>query len=489
MQHKKFTQQLTLLLSAFALLGCTLSATELNTLPDFNNPVIELSADESDIVIDYPKYITDRLLLPRRLYILQGITNYTDSFNIYYRNVLSTLSTTYNLSPYSSFGESVSGRWYAKTADPNMPFEPFNLNFVANVNGSIFSQALQVEMVSKLNQNPVRLLAIGDSLTRAGVYLSEVQTLLPNVSMLGTRFYPNDGLPAREGRGGWSLEDYFTFQNVQQLDSPFMFPVGISGDRYKGNTRDWRNICYENPKSAVYDGFQKIARGWKDEGDFLYDTRGYYKYPTIGDVMYNPDAPSYCQWIEWDGSIWVPMATPPTAFEFSFSKYMQRFSAAFTSGSPTHISILLGANEFGLNKQLDQMDTYLARLNQMIDSIHAYDPNIKVILCLPTLGPNTDRITSENNKIYTEYNLCMKYTVSKLLDAFDTDEALARQIYIAPMTLTVDPNNGFTYVQKQELVDGTMQTVTDVQNSIHPNNSYGQLQMGSTLAAVIQKTR
>ena len=489
MQHKKLTTQLTLFLSTLTLLGSPLLATHVSELPDLNNPVIELSADKSDIVIDYPKYITDRLLLPRKLYILQGPTNSTDSFNLYYRNVLSTLSPTYNLMPYSSYGDAISGRWVAKTVDPNMPFQPFNLNFIANVNGNMFTQTVEVEMVNKLEQNPVRLLAIGDSLTRAGVYLSEVQALLPNVSLLGTRYYPNDGLPAREGRGGWSMEDYFTFQNVQKLDSPFMFPVGISGSRYKGNARDWRNICYDNPTSPVYDGFQKIARGWQDQGDYLYDTSGYYKYPTIGDVMFDPDAPSYCQWVEWDGRIWAPMATPPTSFEFSFSKYMERFSAAFTAGSPTHISILLGANEFGLNKQLDQMDAYLARLNEMIDSIHAYDPTIKVILCLPTLGPNTDRITSENNKIYTEYNLCMKYTVSKLLDAFDTDAALMRNIYLAPMTLTVDPNNGFTYVQKQEVIEGIPQMVTDVQNSIHPNNTYGQLQMGSTLAAVIQKTR
>ena len=500
MHQTTLFQKLGLFLSAFSLMSTALMATDApvvspteNTsviLPTITVPEQEISAEESDIIIDYPKYVTNQLLLPRKLYILPGSSSYSDSFNIYYRNVFSTLKDTYNLGAFCSFGQVESGRWIAKTSAPTLPSEPFKLSFTANTGEDILLKSTDVEFVDPTNMAPVRLLAIGDSLTRAGVYLSEVQSRLPNTKVLGTRFYPEDHLPAREGRGGWSLEDYFTFPNVQGLDSPFMFPEGVSGEHYKGNTSDWKNICYNNPTSPVYNGFQKLARGWQDAGEFLYDANGYYKYPAVGDVMYNPELPSYNRFIEWDGERWMPMTNQPAQCTFDFSKYMARHFAAFNGEKPTHVSILLGANEFGLNKQLDQMDTYIERLNTMIDSIHAYDPEIKVILCTPTLGPNTDRITSEEKKhIYTEYNLCMKYTVTRLLEAFDTDEALARHIYIAPMTLTVDPNTGFTYVTREEMVNGVNTTVTDVQNSIHPNNSYGQLQMGDTLAAVIQKTR
>ena len=98
-------------------------------------------------------------------------------------------------------------------------------------------------------------------------------------------------------------------------------------------------------------------------------------------------------------------------------------------------------------------------------------------------------VTASTQTFYKEYNLCVKYLASKLLENFDTDSALSRQIYLAPMTLTLDPINGFNYIEKSELVEGFTSTVIDTDNSIHPNNNYGQLQMGSTLAAVLQKYR
>ena len=195
------------------------------------------------------------------------------------------------------------------------------------------------------------------------------------------------------------------------------------------------------------------------------------------------------QWVEWNGTSWQTMSLQPTEFEFNFSKYMARYKEAFSTGTPTHVSILLGANEFGMNKEIDNVDLFIERLNQVIDSIHDYDSTIKIILCTPTLAPNSNFVTSSWKNFYTEYDLRMKYVTSKLLEAFDTDEALAKQIYIAPMTLTLDTTNGYTYIEKDEISNGVKKRVIDANNSIHPNNEYGQLQMGSTLAAVIQKYR
>lgn len=458
--------------------------------PVSSNPLVEISANENPGVIDYNQYIVDEILLPRNLYILQGNHQTPERLTIFYRNALLSLTPTYNMSTYSPYGQTVTGRWLYKTLDPSLaPLEPFTLNMIARIQDQFVNKEMNVELVNTANTTPVRLLAIGDSLTRAGVYLSQIENKLPNVSFLGTRFYPTDNIPAREGRGGWTLEKYFTCINSDELDSPFMFPKNVPAEHYKGNTRDWKKICYESPATATYDGFQKLARGWQNEGDFLYNADGYYKYPTVGDVMVDPSLPIGAQWVEWNGYYWQTMMNQPTEFEFNFSKYVNRHKEAFANGTPTHVSILLGANDFGFKKQINGMDTFIQRLNHMIDSIHEFDPTIKVILCLPTVGPNPDQITSSKKSFYTEYNLCIKYATSQLLKAFDTDEALARQIYIAPMTLTLDPSLGFDYIEKIETTYGMLSTVTDVKNSIHPNNTVGQLQMGDTLAAVIQKFR
>ena len=458
----------------------------------FSTATTEISETQNKATLDYSQYITeDQLLLPRNLYVLKGDYFSSEKLNIFYQNALLSLSNQAILSSNCTYGQNLTGRWLFQSPSDlaEIPTEPFKLTLTADTLNGQLTESTTVELIDKTNTTPIRLLPIGDSLTRAGVYLSQVKKSIPNVTTLGTRYYPEDGIPTREGRGGWTLEKYCTYINSDQLDSPFVFPTNISGEHYKGNTRDWQAICYKSPKNAVYNGFQKIARGWKDSGEFLYNEKGYYKYPEIGDVMVDPSLPLGKQWVEWNGFSWSPLKEQPTEFEFNFTKYMARYSDAFLLGKPTHVSLFLGVNEFGFAKQLDQSDLFISRLNQVIDSIHSYDPNIKIILCMPTVAPDTNMVTASTNAFYKEYNLCIKYLAQKLLKHFDTDAALSRQIYLAPMTLTLDPINGFNYIQKSEIVEGFHSTVIDTDNSIHPNNDYGQLQMGSTLAAVLQKYR
>ena len=488
---KKHIHKLSLL-TTFMIMGTQpLMAT---TLPGLSIPtaITEISEKETEVSIDYTQYITeDKLLLPRNLYVLKGSATSGERLNIFYRNALLTLSDHFMMSGYSSYGQCLTGRWLYKTLsdDSLLPNEPFTIDFTTRTDRGRTTQSMTVELVDNSNTTPVRLLPIGDSLTRAGVYLSQVVNSIPNVTTLGTRYYPTDGIPVREGRGGWTLEKYFTYIDSAQLDSPFVFPTDVSGAHYKGNTRDWKAICYTAPNDPAYNGFQKIARGWMDEGEFLYDENGYYKYPIIGDVMVDPTLPEGSQWIEWNGFDWQTMMIQPTQFEFNFTKYMDRYKAAFTNGTPTHVSILLGANEFGYNKEIAEIDLFINRLNEMINSIQTYDPSIKIIHCTPTIAPNASLVTASTKTFYKEYDLRVKYVASKLLEAFDTDEALARQIYIAPMTLTLDATHGYNYIEKNEIINGFTNFVTDAANSIHPSNECGQLQMGSTLAAVIQKFR
>ena len=168
---------------------------------------------------------------------------------------------------------------------------------------------------------------------------------------------------------------------------------------------------------------------------------------------------------------------------------MERFASAYLEGSPTHVSILLGANDFGYNNALEDMGGYVRKLNQMISSIKSYDPNIKIILCTPTPAPNTDIVTDSQKDFYTKYDRNMKIATYYLLKTYDTDKAEEAGIYIAPMHLTLDTSEGFDYRNSTEEINGVVTPVIKPSNGIHPNNSYGQLQMGDTLAAVLQKYR
>lgn len=483
---KKNLKKYLLCLSILGLLTVPLCSSVLST--DFEQT--EWTNYETPIGDDSEDFSGESILLPRNIYILQGDTKNKERYSIFFKNALLTNEANSRTEIISDYGKALTGRWHfqSNSADYPLPTEPFDLTFKVTNNQGIMEKTTSVEVVDKTNDTPVRLLAIGDSLTRAGIYLQQIQTTLPNVTTVGTRVYPGETHP-REGRGGWTLDRYFTAINSAELDSPFLFPVDVEGIHYKGNTRDWKNICYLRSKNAPYDGFQKMARGWTENGDYLYDENGYYKNPSIGDVMVDPTLPENEQWVEWNGLSWSPMSIQPTTFEFNFSKYMERFAAAFPDGAPTHISILLGANDFSSYDELRDINGFIDKLNIAITSIHDYDPNIKVIICTPTVAPNQKFLTGGYDERYTKYDRNMQLATYHLLKAFDNDESVANNIFIAPLTLTLDTTNGFDYKQVERIIDGEPTKVTVAANGIHPNNTYGQLQMGDTLAAIIQKYR
>lgn len=454
-----------------------------------SNRNVVLSAEGSPIYS--PDYNLEDVLLPRQLYILQGTMQHVSRYNLYFKNVVLSNAKVNYIGLYTSAGQALTGRWLYKDVFENnvLQNKSFDLTLTATASdgSNTLRKTMQVEVIDKSNETPVRLLAIGDSLTRAGIYLTQIKSNLPNVETVGTRIYPGEDYP-REGRGGWTFERYFKNINSSDLDSPFVFPVDVDGYHYKGNTRDWQSICYTNPKYYLYDGFQKIARGWSDTGTYLYDTNGYYKHPQIGDVMVDPSLPEGKQWVEWTGSNWEARKVQPTQFEFNFTKYMQRFSVAFPNGSPTHVSLLLGTNDFGVANGFNNVDDYLAYYKEAVTSIHTYDPNIKVLICTLPLGPNESMIDDYNWR-YTRFDRNTKLANYYLLKTFDTDEALSQNIYIAPMHLNLDTTNGFDYKQTTVKLNGEETAVRVPANSIHPNNTVGQLQMGDALSSIIQKTR
>lgn len=431
----------------------------------------------------------DALLFPKNLYILEGTLRKPSRLSLYYRNLVLSPSNDYHFDFSYNQGTSYTGRWFyespATIQGDNL--SDFDLHATLVTPQSTVTAKTHVEIVPQTVTTPSRLLAIGDSLTRMGDYLTQVETILKDVETVGTITYPGETI-AREGRGGWTLKKYFTYiDNPTYLDSPFLFPTSVSGEQYKGNTLDWQKICKAHPSDKTYGGLQKIARGWKDTGDYLYDEKGYFKNPTLGDVMVDPTLPEGQRWIIFDGEKWAPMALQPTRFEFNFKKYMARFGIAYPTGSPTHVSILLGANDFGTFDTLMDMPGYLNYMQTLIDSIHAYDPNIKIIICTPTLGPNLNIIT-EDIPMYFRYDRNIKLATYYLLQVYDHPRKRAQNIYIAPLTLTLDTGTGYNYKTVTFLENGSFLHKTSAANTLHPN-SLGHQQMGNTLASVLQKSR
>jgi hypothetical protein len=433
---------------------------------------------------EYVPNVTDQvygdldIILPRKIYALLGDSTNTEETKVYFRNVIKGNLNLLNVDVDSNVGRQYSDRFHFEAGNTAIPEYNHNSGVhgvtlkIRDVNlKEIHSKYTNLEIVSKSTPTTkVNLLSVGDSMTNGNHYQRQVQEVLPNVQTVGTRTRDN-GLVNGEGRGGWNLNQYFTqIGHATWGDSPFLFPVGVAGSKFWGNTSFWKRVCYDDPSGYDFDGFQKIATGWSGI-DYLFDTNGYPKSPVVDDVVVDPTKASGSQWLKYDGSTWVVMSPQPT-IEFSFSKYMERYTAAFGTNTPTHVSILLGANDFQMTDGIDAgIEDFISKLKTFIQSVKAYNSNIKFIVCLPIVG-NTQDVWAVNRGTYGSaemYRQNMQKLGRRILNEWDNDTQLNNGIYVCAMNIGVD--------------------VGDLSDWVHPNLDTGYKIMGNTLAALIQKIR
>ena len=416
---------------------------------------------------DY-KFIRDAkrtmgVILPNSVYVLAN-----ENLSIDYKNILKNFEI--NDVEISSNNGDISDTKFSYTPSSN---ESFELNVIPKdlLLKDVLKKTVNFETVVETSStSQVNILAIGDSLTRSGEYLDTLQNRLPNVKSVGTRTF-NNGETNTEGRGGWTLSRYFNqFGMTDTVDSPFLFPNGVEGMNYWGNTEMWKKVCYTESDSSDYNGFQKIAYGWSGS-TCLYDENGYPLSPNLDDVVLDPIKNQ--KFLIYDGNNWQPL-NPQPSMEFNFTKYIQRNSEAFGENTPTMVSTLLGTNDILSSKDINgDLNNYFMYLEAMINSIHDYNPDIKIIINLPTLG-NTqkewDKFTKNNNQIVeSQYDANIQKLSLRLIERFDTDEQKSENnVYISPMNAVIDKN---------DLVD-----------HVH-SNLQGYEKMGLTLAGLVQKLR
>lgn len=332
--------------------------------------------------------------------------------------------------------------------------------------GAVLTSASRsIEVLTPRTGINLRHLSIGDSITRAGGYTDLAVRCILGGKELGTRTYDN-GTICMEGRGGWTLQRYMA-RIAQPMggDSPFVFPRGVEGDKYRGNTAFWRDVTTTQPKAYAYGGFQMIARGWKTTGAFDFDQNGYPTTPKRGDVVADPLQPPGAQWRFFDGAMWAPM-TPQPNTEVSFPKYMKRYASAFSAGAPTSISIMLGTVDF-LSTPTEQLwPAFKERLDKLIGSIRSWNATVPIILIgSPSGGPQN--FWSETDQAITaaEFNRRIAEYTDHLYAAYDTQENHDRNLYAISFLGVVSDNNMADYV--------------------HPKMPDGHAQMAPWLAGIL----
>ena len=192
------------------------------------------------------------------------------------------------------------------------------------------------------------------------------------------------------------------------------------------------------------------------------------------------------------------MGTQPSGWTFSFAGYMARYSFAFPHGDPKFFSIAFGTNDVvGQSSASNIEPTYTAALSTIIASVHSYNPNIIILLGVPTQGAGQDGWgiaygSSSPYQSWKQFRRKEQDFARYMLNTWDTSANNAAKVYVVPTYLVVDPMEGYgnytTSCGFRSLDSKLGQTFCHGDNGVHPEG-IGYEQLGREWAAIIQWLR
>lgn len=425
------------------------------------------------------------VLLSRDLYFLKADTNPFGNYgscsvhgqmeyHLYFRNFIYPFEENYDVACICEYGKQTDAFWHFDGACDK---EEFHLTVeVYSAFGKLLARKdVTVHIVSDVGKE-ISLMCIGDSMTRAGVYLNQMASWLPSVKTVGLKCI--DGVNFDEGRGGWRSDHFFETSSGEDGVSPFLFPKSVEGSKYLGDAVFWKRAAIDDPGNYCCVGMQKAAAFF---GMTAFDEEGFPVNASEGDVVNCHGLFRKC------GDKWVPFEDE---YEFDFTKYAERNKAFFGVEKIDAVSVLLGTNDLFF-VTYDEIDAKVAemldRYEKLIASVKACDPETKVILNLPILGAGCGTIPAyrpSGNSVKRQRFNVLSFCEG-LLEKWDNEEARAKGIYICPMMNCLDMDNSFgkEYIRKTGYSDEHMQVIS---NWIHPSND-GYKQMGDILAGVVAR--
>lgn len=399
------------------------------------------------------------IILPSVLYLVTG-EHYQLEFAKFIKGFEGG-SNAVTITGPDSGSESFADKWVFTPTDDGS----FTLSVtVTDSSGAMVASVTRpVRIFSPPSGDRLLHLSVGDSITRAGAYAEIAVKCILGGKLVGTRTYDR-GFLNIEGRGGWTVDRYVTrIGKLTGGDSPFLFPAGVNGKRYRGNTSFWKSVTVGDPKGYDYEGFQLIARDWKAENPFLFDADGYPTSAESGDVIVDPELELGSHWREYDGFRWKAMDPQPDV-EISFEKYLDRYTAAFSAGRPTSISIMLGTVDFLSALTEASWSTFRAGLDSLIASIRAWDPMVPIILIgSPSGGPPSKWIDKQMNG--ADFDNRMIENSRRLYSTYDRPEVRAKRVYVMSFLGVISDDN--------------------MSDFVHPTVPQGHSQMAPWLAGML----
>lgn len=307
---------------------------------------------------------------------------------------------------------------------------------------------------------------IGDSYVQGSFYRTALvdSANVPGIHMVGLRALTDADSQYDEGRGGWTLRDYFTISKGEFTPySGFMQPD--DDRRYLGACKFWIN-CHRVNNGELTDFESRYQCGRFGGCLRRFDAAtGLPTAPRKNDLMWDGDKQCY---ICYDGKRWRECRDEDESkWSFNYSKYL----GIWQIQAPDFLFETLGLNDWrdSLDADYGEWDEMLCRMK---DSYLKANPEGKFAVVIPCSSCGS--MYNRRGDFTARQNECMWRFRRHLVKRFDncSDEG----IYLVDMGITIDNENGYR-------VDGEgLQT-----GNPHPYPNYPA--MGMPLAAFIQYHR
>lgn len=413
------------------------------------------------------------IILPEKISVLRDgvdgpLKRNIQEFNIYFKNIILPYREEYDIQVRCRYGKNFGSFWRLSEYPHDVDSFPFEIVIYNEYGERIASKKATIELYDRSEYDkPYNMIFVGDSMTFHRQYLNQIVNNLHSIVLKGSR---NEfGNLAHEGRGGWAYKGYlYQYRDIYGV-SPFLFPDGV--DNYMGDIDFINNVNAEPHRDYDYTGYEKhtFVEGatYGKEGDLYTYQNGEFKL-----IKKNPVSEFEFK----ENPMW----------KFDFEKYVKRHNL----GKIDAVSILMGANDLQLTTYEEsegKISEYINNTEFFINAIHKYDKNIKIMINLPIIGAEQyawgARLGCEGSGKMYRYN--MIHTSKAILDKWGNNEGDG--IYIGPMLLCIDPENGFPK-ESTKANKHSDALETHHSNWVHPNNS-GYCQMGDAVCGVIQKMR
>lgn len=307
---------------------------------------------------------------------------------------------------------------------------------------------------------------IGDSFVQGAFYRTALvdSAMVPGLELVGLRRLEGSQVHCDEGRGGWTLADYFTVPKGDFTPyAGFMQPT--DDRRYLGATAFWVN-CHKVNCGQITDFESRYQCGRYAGCACRFDAAtGLPVAPRRHDMMWDSAKGSY---ICYDGKKWKSVAAgDEPAWTFNYSKYLEIWDLE----APEFLFETLGLNDFR-----DMMDAdygqWDERLELMKESYLKARPDGHFAIVIPCSSCGS--MNNRRGDFTARQNACMWNFRRHLIDTFDHREA--EGYHIVDMGITIDNDGGYR-TDAEGLQTGNP----------HPYPNYPA--MGEPLAAFIQYHR